>query len=138
MAGSTISTRVWGSTKISVEIEILKKMNKIMGKTTKMQKLSKLKKLEEDLKPHIQVNSGGVRSFAKEKHIKLLEEERNILLVAEEELWRQHSRALWIKSGDQNTKFFHQFASFRRNHKHIWEVIDEYGKVHFGQEALKT
>jgi hypothetical protein len=58
--------------------------------------------------------------------------------VEEEEHWRQRSRALWLKSGDQNSKYFHQFANFRRNHKHIWEVRDDEGKVHFGQEALKT
>jgi hypothetical protein len=57
--------------------------------------------------------------------------------MAEEELWRQQSRVIWIKSGDQNTKFFHQFSSFRRNTKHIWEVHDENGQVHSGQEALK-
>jgi hypothetical protein len=34
-------------------------------------------------------------------------------------------------------KFFHHFASSRRNSKHIWEVLDENGQVHFGQEALK-
>jgi hypothetical protein len=57
--------------------------------------------------------------------------------LVEEELWRQRSRAIWIKSGDQNTKYFHHFTSFRRNRKHIWEVQDENGQVHYGQEAIK-
>jgi hypothetical protein len=34
-----------------------------------------------------------------------LEKDRNKMLLAEEELWRQKSRANWILSGDKNTKF---------------------------------
>jgi hypothetical protein len=60
------------------------------------------------------------------------------MLQAEEELWRQKSRATWILSGDKNTKYFHRFASFRRNKKHLWEVKDETAQVHTGQEAIKT
>jgi hypothetical protein len=71
------------------------------------------------------------------RHINILEEEKNNFLLSEEELWRQRSKAIWIKSGDQNTIFFHHFASSKRNSKHIWEVLDENGQVHFGQDAIK-
>jgi hypothetical protein len=60
------------------------------------------------------------------------------LLLADEERWRQKSRATWIQCGDKNTKFFHRFASFRRNKKHLWEVKDESDRVHTGQEAIKA
>jgi hypothetical protein len=70
--------------------------------------------------------------------LKTLEEERNRLLLVEEELWRQRSRATWIKSGDQNTKFFHHFASYRRNRKHIWELKSEDDVIISGQENLIT
>jgi hypothetical protein len=40
-------------------------------------------------------------------HCKHLERVRNKLLLDEEERWRQKSRATWIKSGNNNTKFFH-------------------------------
>jgi hypothetical protein len=70
--------------------------------------------------------------------LKALETERNRMLVAKEELWRQKSRATWILSGDRNTKYFHRFASFRRNKKHLWEVKDDSDHVHTGQEAIKA
>jgi hypothetical protein len=67
-----------------------------------------------------------------------LEKERKRLLLAEEEQWRQKSRAIWIKCGDKNTKFFHKYVSYRRNKKFIWEIQDESGVTHSGQEAIKT
>jgi hypothetical protein len=66
-----------------------------------------------------------------------LEMERNKLLKINEEKWRQRSRAIWINSGDRNTKFFHHFANHRRIHKHIWEINDEEGNGHSGQNAIK-
>jgi hypothetical protein len=65
------------------------------------------------------------------------ESERNRLLLVDEERWCQKSRAIWIKSGDKNTKFFHLFASYRRNKKFIWEIKDELGGTHTGQQAIK-
>jgi hypothetical protein len=61
---------------------------------------------------------------------------RNNLLKEKEEIWRQRSRAIWIKSGDQNTKFFHNFANFRRNRKFIWEITDEMGQLQMGQKNI--
>jgi hypothetical protein len=62
--------------------------------------------------------------------LSLLEEERNKFLLDEEESWRQKSRAIWIKSGDNNTKFFHNFASYERNKKHLWDITDDARRVH--------
>jgi hypothetical protein len=64
--------------------------------------------------------------------IKDLELKRNKLLLGEEERWHQKSRATWIKSGDKNTTYFHHYASFRCNKKHLWEVTDEMNWVHKG------
>lgn len=43
----------------------------------------------------------GIQKF------KSLERQRNKLLKIEETMWRQRSRALWLKDSDRNTKFFH-------------------------------
>jgi hypothetical protein len=60
--------------------------------------------------------------------LKELEAERNKLLLDEEGRWRLKSRATWIKCGDRNTIFFHLFASYRRNKKHLWEIKDEWDR----------
>jgi hypothetical protein len=71
-----------------------------------------------------------------ESNLIKLEFERNKLLKSQEDLWRIRSRAIWVQSGDQNTKFFHQFANHRRNRKYIWEVCDDSGTIHKGQKAI--
>jgi hypothetical protein len=86
---------------------------------------------------YISGESLGARKLEIDSLIKLLEGKQNSLLLAEEELWRQRSRAIWIKSGDKNTKFFHHFANSRRNNKHLWEVIAEDGEVLTVQEDIK-
>ena len=41
------------------------------------------------------------------------------LLSLEEISWRQKSRMLWIKEGDNNTKFFHKMANSQRRFNHL-------------------
>jgi hypothetical protein len=120
------------------KLKTLKQRIKFWAKNLRKQKLQRLEELEEELQVNLQEDTqeGGLRG--RDNTLKLLETERNQILLAEETLWRQRSRATWIKCGDQNSKFFHRFASSSRNKKHIWEIKDETGFIHTGQKALKS
>jgi hypothetical protein len=79
----------------------------------------------------------GITNDVLEQYGRQLEVDCNKLLLEEEERWRQKSRAIWIKSGDRNTKFFHNYASYRRNKNFLWEIKDENDNFHIGHEAIK-
>ena len=49
----------------------------------------------------------------------LLRSQIQNLISLEEVSWRQKSRMLCIKEGDNNTKFFHKVANSRRRYNHI-------------------
>ncbi|XP_058725646.1 uncharacterized protein LOC131596933 [Vicia villosa] len=68
-----------------------------------------------------------VRWFGKEEDIKqykALEHQRNKLLCLKETVWRQRSRAVWLKEGDRNTRFFHAKANQRRKTNRIKRMMD--------------
>ena len=44
------------------------------------------------------------------------------LALLEEVSWRQKSRVLWLKEGDNNSKFFHQMANSHRRNNYIERV----------------
>ncbi|XP_074271588.1 uncharacterized protein LOC141595522 [Silene latifolia] len=58
------------------------------------------------------------------------------LLKQEEQYWRQRSRALWLKDGDRNTKFFHTRAGERRSKNFIGMLIDDEGRECTGNEEV--
>jgi hypothetical protein len=58
-------------------------------------------------------------------------------LHAEEKAWRLRSRATWLKSGDSNSKYFHNVASYNRNKKLIWSIKNSREELIRGQDAIK-
>ena len=62
--------------------------------------------------------------------------EINGLLIKEEKMWKQRSRALWLQEGDQNTKFFHNKASHRYKRNRIEELKNEVGVVCTDEEEI--
>lgn len=47
---------------------------------------------------------------------------------AEEILWRQHSKVLWLQAEDQNTSYFHNQASQRHREINIHRIKDQEGQ----------
>lgn len=68
---------------------------------------------------------GVQRALARRAHDHLirlereLNEERKLILLQEELLWRQKSRNDWLKARDGNTSFFHTSTLIRRKRKRI-------------------
>lgn len=59
------------------------------------------------------------------------------LLKSEATLWRQRSRAVWLKEGDKNTKFFHGKANQRRRVNEVRKLKDEAGIWGYGRNNVE-
>lgn len=47
------------------------------------------------------------------------------LLEKKEIFWWQRAKQFWLRDGDKNTKFFHKYASTRKEHNKIKRLKDE-------------
>jgi hypothetical protein len=74
---------------------------------------------------------------AEEKGVKaglISDLEKNTYL--DEICWRQKSRAIWLKEGDKNTKYFHKVANSHRRHNSIRHLSIN-GELSTDQAAIK-
>ena len=62
---------------------------------------------------------------------------KQYLLLLKEETLRQKSRATWIKAGDNNNKFFHNFSNKRRLNNVMWEMGYVGDELHCDSRSLK-
>ena len=60
------------------------------------------------------------------------------LLEKEEIYWVQRSRANWLKFGDRNTNFFHNFATARKKRNHIRRLRDDNGVWVEDNETMRS
>ena len=66
-----------------------------------------------------------------------LQSELSEWLLRSETLWRQKSRELWLKLGDQNTHFFHLSTIIRRKRNSIDAIRDENGSWITNSNAIR-
>eukprot|EP00253_Pinus_taeda_P006521 PITA_06521 len=94
--------------------------------------------IEEELKVlHKQVTIHSLPPIVREK-IHALELGKKKILQIRETTWRLKSRALWIKEGDKNTKFFHRFSNHRRKLNTIWQIKDGEGNRYNKQSNISS
>ncbi|XP_074315430.1 uncharacterized protein LOC141651628 [Silene latifolia] len=67
------------------------------------------------------------RTVANVEERKKVMKDINQLLRQEEMFWRQRSRALWLKDGDRNTKYFHRKAGSAKQKNKIGRIVEEDG-----------
>eukprot|EP00253_Pinus_taeda_P012528 PITA_12528 len=67
-----------------------------------------------------------------------IEHRRQLFLKQEEATWRLKIWALWLKSGDPNTKCFHRAANARRAKNSIWKITDGSGVFYVTQQEIST
>ena len=71
------------------------------------------------------------------EEIQGLKKEINEMILREEMMWNQRSRALWIKCGDRNTKFFHATTNNRQRKNKIKGISDLEGRWREGREEVE-
>jgi hypothetical protein len=59
-------------------------------------------------------------------------------MADKEALWRLKSRAIWLASGDENTKFFHSYAKGRKLNNTIWSLNQRNGQLVNTFEGLSS
>jgi hypothetical protein len=119
------------------KLKVLKSKTKSWYLDQKISRKALLKQLEAEITELILTSSSAL-TVEEADRLKSLESNRASILSDEEKAWRLRSRATWLKSGDSNSKFFHNVASYNRCKKTIWSIDSAGDGTIRGQEAIKT
>ncbi|BFG37836.1 hypothetical protein CerSpe_241100 [Prunus speciosa] len=90
-----------------------------------------------DLQAKLAVLFRAPYSSSLEDEKRVVQGDLNALLQMDEIYWRQRSRAIWLKAGDKNSKFFHQHANHRRKRNLLRGILDEEGRWHSNDAGIE-
>lgn len=116
----------------------LKKATILWAKDRKSKQTEELSRINEELQKLESIEADGYATQESKEKIVALEKHKNQILLAKEEEWRLKSREIWLKVGDDNTRFFHNYAKGRKSANTIWHLKDEEGGEAKTFEALSA
>eukprot|EP00253_Pinus_taeda_P023807 PITA_23807 len=119
-------------------IKRLKKATISWAKDWKAKQNEDFNRINEELQNLESIEEDGYTTQETKDKIIHLEKLKNQILLAKEEEWRLKSRAIWIKAGDKNTKFFHNYAKGRKSANTIWSLKNGEGREAKTFEALSA
>ncbi|KAH9742572.1 pentatricopeptide repeat-containing protein [Citrus sinensis] len=98
--------------------------NRRFGPNLVEEREEKLEKLIKELK----IYRENSKQYCTGVELKAIEKQIDDLLIDEKIYWRQRSRAVWLREGDKNTKYFHSKATARKRKNKIRGIVDERNK----------
>eukprot|EP00253_Pinus_taeda_P015629 PITA_15629 len=81
-----------------------------------------LSQIESKLSELMDDRNKGFTTTNDKSHLIELEKQKEKILNEREETWRLKSRAIWLQAGDDNTKFFQNYAKGRKVSNTIWNL----------------
>lgn len=93
----------------------LKKATSTCTKDGKAKQNEEMTRINEELQKLESIEEDSYATQESKERILSLEKLKNQILLAKEEEWRLKSRAIWLKAGDEDTIFFHNYAKGRKS-----------------------
>ena len=96
------------------------------GRNIKRSSLNEeLEKLDAELQGLYLAVDDSLFSAERKMKVRCLETKQSIILKHKEETLHQKSRAIWLREGDCNSKYFHNYANHRRLSNSVWEIASD-------------